>query len=161
MWAGGQIHWGYRHGCLGLWPLTNHLIRDTYKGKYMRTFKQYLEAVKQRRENGEAGFSLVELIVVVVILGVLAAVAIPIFNGIQAEAENNAVRAAAANAASQVTAQAALGQTLAVDNTPEFTFGVTGTTNNVESICVTATVVGSTPAKTASSGPGCVATGTP
>ena len=32
----------------------------------MRTIKQYLEAAKARKENGEAGFSLVELIVVVV-----------------------------------------------------------------------------------------------
>ena len=33
-------------------------------GNNMRTIKQYLEAAKARKENGEAGFSLVELIVV-------------------------------------------------------------------------------------------------
>lgn len=71
----------------------------------MRTINQYLAAAKARKENGEAGFSLVELIVVVVILGILAAVAIPIFNGIQEKAEKNAADAAAANAASQVASE--------------------------------------------------------
>ncbi|MGK3953193.1 type II secretion system protein [Microbacterium sp. I2] len=73
----------------------------------MRSFvRNYIQAEKARREeSGEAGFSLIELIVVVVILGILAAVAIPIFLGLQGQAEQSAQDSVAANAASQAAAE--------------------------------------------------------
>lgn len=124
----------------------------------MRTIKAYIETAQQRRENGEAGFSLVELIVVVVILGILAAVAIPIFAGIQDQANQSAVDAAAANAASEVAAElanpAATAGTLpaAADG---FTYAwggsLTAAPTKVDQICITVTKDG----KTATKGPGC------
>lgn len=120
----------------------------------MRTIKQYIEAAKARKENGEAGFSLVELIVVVVILGILAAVAIPIFNGIQDTALENATAAAAANGAAQATAQVAQNEAPSVEDSEEFTYGVVGTAGKVDSVCITATSVKDT-AVSATSGPAC------
>ena len=115
--------------------------------------KNYLDALKRRKEEtGESGFSLIELIVVVVILGVLAAIAIPIFNGLQADAEVNSLKTAAANGASQVAAQIADGTTPNVGNLSKdsVTLTVTGTT--LENYCVTAKKSG---VVDQTSGPGC------
>ncbi|WP_082484758.1 type II secretion system protein [Microbacterium sp. Leaf151] len=60
-------------------------------------------ALKHR--NGEKGFSLVELIVVVAILGILVVIAIPVFGAIQETARHNTVKTAAANAATSLAAQ--------------------------------------------------------
>lgn len=112
----------------------------------MRAFiKNYIQAERERREeNGEKGFSLIELIVVVAILGILVAIAIPVFNGLQERATRNSAESAAANAATQVASQIASGETATVPaSTAEFSFSfVGGTPSTVDSVCIRVAAVG-------------------
>lgn len=132
----------------------------------MRTIHRLIEAKKaQREEEGnEAGFSLIELIIVVVILGILVAIAIPLIGNITTQARESAVKAVAQNAAVQWSSQIAAGTVPTDYVTNDTKVTVTGkpaaTVKDPNTVCASAvnsdiaTGLGSagTPAK---AGPGC------
>ena len=59
--------------------------------------------MKKLRRNRKKGFTLIELIVVIAILGILAAILIPQFTGFQERARENAILAEARSVATAVT----------------------------------------------------------
>ena len=64
----------------------------------MLSLTKALEARNERIRNDEKGFTLIELLVVVIIIGILAAIAIPVFLGQQDKAKDGAAKSDLANA---------------------------------------------------------------
>ena len=91
------------------------MVPSVLKGKATR--KEMLQGIPMielsrrrhsKRSRNQGGFTLIELIAVIVILGVIGAVAAPKFIGLKTEAENRAVTQAVSEGRNRLTNQYAI-----------------------------------------------------
>ena len=92
----------------------------------MLSLTKAFEARNERIRNNDKGFTLIELLVVVIIIGILAAIAIPVFLGQQDKAKDGAAKSDLANAQIQY-----------ISNLVDAPSGSTGITGFVKSTNVT------------------------
>ena len=72
-------------------------------------FEKKLLIILQSKKNDE-GFSLVELVIVIAVLAILSAVAIPAFQGVQARAKTSAVKNGLTNGIKECVVSSGLGE---------------------------------------------------
>ncbi len=89
-----------------------------------------LQKLREERAQGDKGFTLIELLVVVVIIGILIAIAIPLYLNYQKGAKNKGTQ-------SDVRAAVSTIEQCYTDNANAYPTGITGTGTPVTSYSVT------------------------